>query len=188
MSKRTLVILILLFVPVFLLGFTVVHEVGHTVLARLLGDPAATFHLYKITRTSLCLGCSIYDETKLTPFGNLLVSIGGLLFTQGTAILILFLARRAALGTFCRRLLIGCGLAFAFLDVPVQVVQGLSAKVAQQSGLTGVDLADFLYLSSRQTGISPTYLKVGLLLVALVYLVVVYRWRPRHGQAAPSAR
>jgi hypothetical protein len=33
----------IVFVPLYLVAFTIIHETGHTVLARLLGDPASTF-------------------------------------------------------------------------------------------------------------------------------------------------
>ncbi len=186
MSKRTQIILIILCAPAFLLVFVVIHEAGHTALARLLGDPASTFYLYQITPKSACLGCNVYDDKKLTQVGNLLVSIGGLLFTQAAAIFTLFVAGRLPPGSFRRRLLIVYGLVFAFLDVPLQVIQGLAANVAGQSALTGVDLADCLYLASRLTGISPADLKIALLILAFVYLGLVYRWRPRLGQPPPG--
>jgi hypothetical protein len=42
------VALIVLLAPIYLLSFVVIHEVDHTVLARLLGDPDSVFYLVQI--------------------------------------------------------------------------------------------------------------------------------------------
>jgi hypothetical protein len=63
--------------PVITVAMIIVHEVGHTVVARLLGDGRATFTLY----SSHCIGCNLYDSQRLSPLGNVAVSLGGVLFT-----------------------------------------------------------------------------------------------------------
>lgn len=63
--------------PLVTFIMVITHEVGHTVVARLLGDTRATFQLYGHD----CEGCNLYDSARLTPWGNVAVSVGGVLFT-----------------------------------------------------------------------------------------------------------
>jgi hypothetical protein len=72
-----LALLVIGCVPVITLAMIIVHEVGHTVVARLLGDGRATFTLY----SSHCIGCNLYDSQRLGPLANAAVSLGGVLFT-----------------------------------------------------------------------------------------------------------
>ncbi len=58
-------------------GMLITHEVGHTVVARLLGDPRATFLLYGRS----CIGCNLYNSARFGPWANVAVSLGGVLFT-----------------------------------------------------------------------------------------------------------
>lgn len=65
--------LAVLCVPVVTVLMVLTHEIGHTVVARLLGDGRATFRLYGHG----CIGCNLYDSQRLTPWGNVAVSLGG---------------------------------------------------------------------------------------------------------------
>ena len=136
MKRRTQIILIIVIFPLLLVVFTIVHELGHTILARLLGDPGSIFYLYKIEETSACLGCNIYDHTKLSYSGNLIVSIAGLAFTQMAAFAALIGARYIRIETFPHRLLTVVGLSFAFSDVPVQVIQGVLYDISRLAIIT----------------------------------------------------
>jgi hypothetical protein len=71
------VCLVVLCAPVVTVVMVVAHEVGHTVVARVLGDGRATFVLYSHD----CIGCNLYDSARLSPWGNVAVSLGGVLFT-----------------------------------------------------------------------------------------------------------
>jgi hypothetical protein len=86
-----LVLLMIACIPAITLAMIIVHEVGHTLVARALGDGRATFTLY----SSHCIGCNLYDSQRLSPMANVAVSLGGVLFTG--------LATVAALGTLCWR-------------------------------------------------------------------------------------
>lgn len=186
MSKRAQAILLIALTPVFLVVFTIIHESGHTLLARLFGDSASTFYLVKIDEQGTCLGCNITDHTKLSYLGNVVVSVGGLLFTQASAIAAFALARFAPAGSFRRRALILAAFAFAFLDVVVQGVQGLAYDTSQHTWPTGVDLMDFMLLIGQATGLSQNVLKSGLAVISVGYLaglVVWYRRGFRKAQA-----
>ncbi len=65
--------LAVLCVPVVTVLMVLTHEIGHTVVARLLGDGRATFRLYGHG----CTGCNLYDSQRLTRWGNVAVSLGG---------------------------------------------------------------------------------------------------------------
>src|SRR6266851_3318331 len=58
------------------------HEIGHTVVARALGDSSAHYVLYSATATSSCVGCNVYDSAQLSDSANIIVNFGGVLFTQ----------------------------------------------------------------------------------------------------------
>jgi hypothetical protein len=163
--------------PLYLVVFAVVHELGHTAPARLLGDPEATFYLVRIGPggQGVCLGCAIVDHTKLSAMGNVIVSLGGLLLTQLTAISALFLLRYLPGRTFARRLVAAVALGYAFLDVPVQVIQGLLYNLERHTWPTGVDLMDAMLLISEATGLSSLLLKLIVAVAASAYLYLFWR-------------
>lgn len=87
-----------LLIPVFLVGFTVVDELGHTLLARAAGDTQAVFYLWRVDENGACLGCTNTDHTKLTTTENLVVVLGGLLATQPVAVLLLLAGQLTGAG------------------------------------------------------------------------------------------
>lgn len=170
MRKVLNVILIILLIPVFLVTFTVIHELGHTILARLLGDPNSVFYLAKIEENSACLGCNIYDPDKLSWGGNLVVSLGGLLATQLVALSALFIVQSRPTNRLWHRILSTIAVGFAFLDVPVQVIQGLLYDLDRHSWPTNVDLMDFMLLLQAMLGVSQGLFKGLLATTAIIYL------------------
>jgi len=179
MPRFLRILLILLLIPIFLIGFTVVHEMGHTILARILGDPASTFYLAKIEEDSACLGCNIYDYTKLTSSENLLVSAGGLLATQIVAIMLLLFSKTVAGTAWITRLSGRLALGFAFLDITVQGIQGLLYNIEQHTWPTNVDPMDIMLLISAETGASQTPMKIALAGGAAAYLLA-FTWLHRY--------
>ena len=168
--------LIIVLGPLYLVAFAVVHEIGHTVLARLFGDYGSTFYLAQIDPDGrgLCLGCNITDHAKLSPLGNLAVSLGGLLFTQVMALIALGMMRFTLSHTLRNWLLTPIALGFAFLDVPVQVIQGLLYNIERHTWPTGVDLMDAMILISRGTGAPTVILKMILAILAAAYLYLIW--------------
>jgi len=147
------------------------------VLARLLGDPGSIFYLVQIDPggRGACLGCNIYDHTRLSPLGNFIVSLGGLLFTQAVALIALFLRHYMSMRNLPRRLLAAITLGFAFLDVPVQVIQGLLYDLESHTWPTNVDLMDAMLLISGWTGAPQVLLKTILAIGAVAYLYLFWR-------------
>lgn len=183
MRRIAVIFLVILLIPVFLVTFTVIHEMGHTILARVLGDPNSVFYLARIEEHSACLGCNIYDASKLSWGGNLVVSLGGLIATQLAALTALFLLRSRLENRFLRRILTSFALGFAFLDVPVQVIQGLLYNLNQQTFPTNVDLVDFMLLVQEKVGASQLLLK-GLLTAAGVIYLWGFVWFYKSNKAA----
>ncbi len=191
MRKAAVIILAILLVPVFLIASTVVHEVGHTVLARMLGDPASVFYLAKIDEHGTCLGCNIYDSAKLSWGGNLVVSLGGLLATQLVAVAALLLLQLRIERRPFQNILRIIALGFAFLDVAVQVIQGLLYNLSRETWQTGVDLVDVMLLLQAKTGASQLLLKGLLLAATIAYLsgfVWLYRRQSKHRPAVIPAK
>jgi ketosteroid isomerase-like protein len=170
MRRIAVIILVILLIPVFLVTFTVTHEMGHTILARGLGDPDSVFYLARIEEHSACLGCNIYDASKLSWGGNLIVSLGGLIATQFAALTALFLLGSDQEKRFLRRILASFALGFAFLDVPVQVIQGLLYNLNHQTFPTNVDLVDCMLLVQEKVGASQLLLKGLLTAAGIIYL------------------
>ncbi len=181
MRKVLRVLLIILLIPVYLVGFTVIHELGHTLLARMLGDPDSVFYLARIEADSMCLGCNIYDQAKLSWGANLIVSLGGLLATQIVAIIAVFLLRLRRNNRISRRFLGFIALGFALLDVVAQGLQGLLYNLNNRTFPTNVDLVDAMLLVQQRTGASQFLLKGVLLAVTILYLsgFVALYWRNR---------
>jgi hypothetical protein len=119
----------------------IVHEIGHTVVARLLGDGRATFTLY----SSHCIGCNLYDSQRLSPLANVAVSLGGVLFTA-----LVTVAALVALGWpgrpswLPRWLLTEVAVVFYLLDFAFQIVQAVRIPVpAREPVGWGLGYTDF---------------------------------------------
>jgi len=151
-----------------------VHELGHTAFAHLFGDGSAVYYLYRLLPGGgYCVGCNVYDPDALSLTGNLVVTLGGLIFTQLLALGLLF-ARSRDRYWFSGRLvhiLIGVCL----LDVAFQAFGGLSRNVMYQSALSGTDMADFIYLSINGVGMGQGTVKLAILVSSVAYLTWVVR-------------
>ena len=146
------------------------HEMGHTAFARLFGDADASYTLYKLHPDGrlACIGCNVYDETQLSFVGNVVVALGGVIFSQGMAVVLLWLKRRwnRAKGRFWAVLTGVC-----LFDALFQVAQGVAADTGRQSALTRVDIADFVWLIANRTPLSHGVVK-GIVVAALA----AYLW------------
>jgi len=163
--------LYVLFVVVSLFVMINVHEIGHTVFARLFGDSSAFYALYRLRPDGsvACIGCNVYDETKISFFGNVVVTLGGVVFSQGLAVVSLWYKRKAKKSEKGRRF---CSVltAVCVFDAVLQVAQGITANTVQQSAFTRVDIADFVWLVANQAQVSHVVVKGIVLAILLVYL------------------
>lgn len=184
MRQAWLSLLIILLIPVFLFALIIIHELGHTTAARLLGDPGAVFYLVDKTEQSSCIGCTYYDVSKLSWGANVIVSLTGLFAGQLVAIAALFLLPLHHAGNRWLRLVFSMtALSFSLFDVPWQVLQALSANLGRSKWPTGKDLVDFLLLLQMRFDFSQLLLKSFLLLIALLYLAGFVRLYRRNRAA-----
>ncbi len=179
----------LLFGLAFLLVMVNVHEVGHTAFARILGDDSAHYVLYQAQGQSACMGCNLYDSSRLGDVANVLVNFGGVVFTQllcWTAILLL--ARGE--GAWRKRwmLLSAIGITWSG-DLILQLVQGLQANVPEtlprRPEITYTDYVAVMWFIRDQTGAAVSELKAVLLLSTVGYsalLLVATRWALDRGR------
>jgi len=145
-----------------------IHEIGHTLLARALGDTTASYHLFeRYPDGGYCIGCNRYNPSVLTPLGVALVAVGGVVATQIIAVSAI-VGRGMPKSVMSRRLLSIVAGVF-FLDLVWQVIQGLAADITTQTTLTGVDLADFVFVVSRETALSPRAAMALIVAASVVY-------------------
>jgi hypothetical protein len=182
------VCLVVLCAPVVAVVMVVTHEVGHTVVARLLGDSRATFVLYGRN----CIGCNRYDSARLTPWGNVAVSLGGVLFTALlTVAAVAALAGRGRPGWLPRWLLAEVIVICYGGDLVWQVVQAVQLPVPAREpvgwGLGYTDLNAATSFGSQATGWNHAVVAaIGLGAAALytVAMVAAARWAGRRGVPA----
>jgi len=185
MFRRVLFVLVFVFV---MINF---HEIGHTVFARLLGDDSAHYVLYQADGRSSCMGCNLYDSSRLADIPNVLVNLGGVIFTQllcWTAIFLLAGGERAGLK---RWMLLTAIVITWFGDVVVQLVQGLTANVPQvlprRAEITYTDYQAVVWFIRDQTGAAVSDLKTVLLLATIGYsglLLLATRWALERGRGS----
>lgn len=180
----------ILFGLVFLFAMVNVHEVGHTVFARLLGDDSAHYVLYQVQGRSTCLGCNFYDSSRLGDLANVLVNLGGVIFTQllcWIAILLLAGHGRAVIKPWM--LLTAIVITWAG-DVILQLVLGLQADIPpvlpRGPERTYTDYQAVVWFMRDQTGAAASDLKDQLLLATVAYsglLLLATRWALKRGQS-----
>jgi len=179
----------LVFGLAFLFVMVNVHEIGHTIFARLLGDDSAHYVLYQAQGQSACMGCNLYDSSRLGDIANVLVNLGGVVFTQllcWFAILLLASGERAGLKRWM--LLSAIGITWSG-DLILQLVQGLQAKVPEtlprgpESAYT--DYQAVIWFIRDQTGADVSDLKAVLVMATVGYtalLLVATRWALHRGR------
>lgn len=180
---------VVLFGLVFLIVMVNVHEVGHTVFARLLGDDSAHYVLYQAQGSSACMGCNLYDSSRLGDVANVLVNFGGVVFTQllcWIAILLLAIRGRAVVKPWM--LLSAIAITWSG-DVILQLAQGLAATVPQDlprgPESTYTDYQAIVWFVRDQTGVAASDLKTVLLLATIGYstvLLLATRWALNRGR------
>jgi len=189
-----------LFGLVFLLLTGNVHEIGHTVTARLLGDGSAHYLLYQARGQSTCVGCNLYDSSSLSDTANVLVNFGGVFFTQLLCwSSILLLARRDRPRLEPWMALTAIVITWSG-DLILQLVQGLLAEIPDHlprgPEMTYTDYQAVVWFMRNRTGISAADLKQGLLWATIAYrglLLLATRWalrrrRPRASKYNSPAR
>ncbi len=175
MMKRWRPLLLIPAVSLFILLFLTVHECGHTLVARLLGDSTAMFYLVRIKPHGFCVGCNIANVRTFSLAGKVGYALGGLMLTQAVALLTLLVLRFGHLDERVRRFLKVVAVMFVLLDVPVQVLQALLYNLNAQTWPTSVDLLDVLLLLAPVIGLSQWASKGILAALGAGYMAGVWR-------------
>jgi hypothetical protein len=173
--------LVLLCVPFVTVLMVLTHEIGHTVVARLLGDGRATFRIYGHG----CIGCNLYDSQRLTPWGNVAVSLGGVWGTMLLTIVAVVVLAWRGRPRWVPRWLLAEVIAVCFAgDLVwqfVQAVQQLPVPAREPVGW-GLGYTDFdaaTSFGSQATGLShQTVAVIGFSAAALytIALAIAVRW------------
>lgn len=185
---------VVLFGLAFLFVIANVHEIGHTVTARLLGDGSAHYLLYQVRGQSTCFGCNLYDSASLSDTGNILVNLGGVFFTQLLAWSAIFLlARRDRPRLEPWMALTAIALTWSG-DLVLQLVQGLQAQIPDQlprgPEVSYTDYLAVVWFMRDRTGTSAADLKQGLLWATIAYsglLLFATSWALRRRRPRASS-
>lgn len=143
-----------------------------------------------------CVGCNLYDSARLTPWGNVAVSLGGVLFTALlTVAAVAALAWRGRPGWLPRWLLAEVIVICYGGDLVWQLVQAAQLPVPAREpvgwGLGYTDLNAATSFGSQATGWSHGVVAaVGFGAAALytVAMVAAARWAWRRGNSAGGPR
>jgi hypothetical protein len=161
----------------FAIAFTFVminwHEIGHTVVARALGDSSAHYVLYSATATSSCVGCNVYDSAQLSDSANIIVNFGGVLFTQILA-LVAILLMASAPSRFVPSGMLWTVIVVTWLgDLIFQVAQGLATAVPvslpRGPEMSYTDFTAIMWFAHDMTGLSVPTLRLILVVGAMLY-------------------
>jgi hypothetical protein len=186
MSQQPRLPILLVCLLIALPAQVVIHELGHVIAARLMGDPKATLHLTQREPIgSFWIGAAHFDGAKLSAVGQVAVSLSGLLLTQGVALALLAgSARWHQRARTYAAVVVGALL----LDVLIQGAWAIITDAPRPPQLSGIDLADVMSTVHGRTGVSVAGMKAGLFLLLVGYgLVGAYTLRRRLGSPSWSA-
>ncbi len=172
--------LVVLCVPVVTVLMVLTHEIGHTVVARLLGDGRATFRIYGPG----CIGCNLYDSQRLSPWGNVAVSLGGVWGTMLLTIVAVAVLACRGRPRWVPRWLLAEVIVVCFAgDLVWQFVQAVQLPVPAREpvgwGLGYTDLNAATSFGSQATGWSHQAVAVIGFSAAALYtiaLAIAVRW------------
>ncbi len=178
---------VVLAVPVVTAIMVLTHEVGHTVVARLLGDGRATFRIYGHD----CIGCNLYDSQRLSPWSNVAVSLGGLWGTMLLTVLgVIALAWRRRPRWLPRWLLFEVIVICFAGDFVWQFIQAAEIPVPAREpvgwGLGYTDLNAATSFASQASGWSHDAVAAVGIAFGCAYslaLMLALRWASRRGAA-----
>jgi hypothetical protein len=178
--------LVLLCVPLVTVLMVLTHEIGHTVVARLLGDGRATFRIYGHG----CIGCNLYDSQRLTSWGNVAVSLGGvwgtMLLTIAAVVVLAWRGRPRWVPRWLLAEVIVICFAGDLVWQFVQAVQQLPVPAREPVGW-GLGYTDFdaaTSFGSQATGLSHQAVAVIGFSAAALYtiaLAIAVKWAWRRG-------
>jgi len=137
----------------------IIHELGHTKTAKLLGDNNAYFKIVEFTNGKLtAIGSNQYDIHAFNWGQIIVISLAGVGFTYMLALVMLFLKNNMAKNKNIKesRLLefsLNSIIFWGMFDLVFQEIQGLVANIAERpiycggtTGICGNDFADVFWI------------------------------------------
>lgn len=187
MRKVLLGILFVVLFPFYSMAFISIHELGHVAVLRSFGDQEAWFYLVKVDQDGRCLGCTTSSEVEMPWTGQVLLSLGGLLATQGVALAALLLLSLRPRRRWMVTTLSILALTFAFFDILAQVPQGLYYNIDRMTYQASVDLVDFMLLLQMKIDAGQSLLKGSILGASVLYLFS-FVWLYRRSRRAMKSQ
>lgn len=156
------------FLPTSLLFMLGVHEMGHATLASLSGAQDVRLGLYRRTPNGGTeIGWADWREDSVSPFGNALAHIGGVLFTRGWVEASDCLVRNVRMPEFTERFL-SLTFVLSHFDFPRYVLQD---GLVNLFGSSGSDIDGFVTQIAGRKAVWRSVTYAALLAVAAVDLV-----------------
>lgn len=164
-----------------------IHEIGHTLVSKYLGDTHACYKLVEFNNGHLtAIGKNVYNLYIFNDWQIIFISLAGVLASQVFAIFLIFIAskiKKIKNTTLTKYLIFASGFDLAF-----QELQGLFAPIQHRNlmcprGICGNDFADAFWLIARKLNLNSTIgiwaIKLISLFITIVWLYVLYKLAPR---------
>ena len=166
----------------FLLAFAFlivinIHEIGHTLVAKYLGDTHAYYKLIEFNNGHLtAIGKNVYALYIFNDLQIIFISLAGVLASQVFAIFLIFIAtkiKKIKDTIFAKYLIFASGFDLAF-----QELQGIFAPLQHRNlmcprGVCGNDFADVFWLIAQKLNLNST---IGILAIKLISLLITIVW------------
>lgn len=141
------------------------HEIGHTVFSRICGDRSSHYYFYH----NNSLGFNVYDHTKLSRFGNTIVPLGGVVFSQSLAQASNLALKNIPMSPFLQRTT-ALIYTIAKFDQSFQVLQGLLKSdkfylIEKHNHPSGTDIVDFGYYAANGQHKKFIWINAGLVAI-----------------------
>ncbi|MCP3974647.1 MAG: hypothetical protein GY926_27325 [bacterium] len=155
-----------------------IHEIGHVVVARVMGDSSATYHLYENSLDQRSIGHTSINDAALTADDLIAVYAAGVATTQILAVIAGALLRRLDGSNSKARPILISLIAACLLDAFFQALQGFRTSIPPSRFPTGVDAVDFAHLIETRIGVDSTLTTWCMLLLSLGW-IALYLWVSR---------
>ncbi len=151
-----------------------IHEIGHTFVAKYLGDTHAYYKLVEFNGGRVtAIGKNVYNLYIFDDSQIILISLAGVLASQLLAVFLMIAIKKIKNTTFTKYLIFASG-----FDLVFQELQGLFASLQHRDlmcprGVCGNDFADVFWLAAQKLELNSTF---GILAIKLISLLVVIIW------------
>ena len=153
-----------------------IHEIGHTFVARYLGDAHAYYKLVEFSDGRVtAVGKNVYNLYIFDDLQIILISLAGVLASQLLAVFLMIAIKiKKIKNTIFTKYLIFAG----GFDLVFQELQGMFTPLQHRGlmcprGVCGNDFADVFWLIAQKLKLNST---LGILAIKLLSLLVIIMW------------